>query len=214
MGRKQLAIALITWAIAVSLPDRSACATDLHNVLTDYVITSWNNKEGLPPGVVWALAQDADGYLWVGNDAGLFRFDGERFVAWSALSSTSVPSAPVRSLSVARDGSLWVGFGGTGGVGHLVNGRLRQYTEADGLGPGAVVVLIEDREGRMWAGSNSGLYRFAQRSVRKTSGQWRRPTDRGLERVHRPERRAPGRHVFGTPEIRSALHTVPQHPDL
>jgi ligand-binding sensor domain-containing protein len=68
----------------VVFPDRPGRATDLHNVLTDYVITSWNNKEGLPPGVVWALAQDADGYLWVGNDAGLFRFDGERFVSWNA----------------------------------------------------------------------------------------------------------------------------------
>jgi len=81
---RRVVLTLLTLAIAASLPDARAGATDLHNVLTDYVITSWNNKEGLPPGVVWALAQDADGYLWVGNDAGLFRFDGERFVAWNA----------------------------------------------------------------------------------------------------------------------------------
>jgi signal transduction histidine kinase/ligand-binding sensor domain-containing protein len=157
---RKVVLTLLTLAIAASLPDAPARATDLHNVLTDYVITSWNNKEGLPPGVVWALAQDADGYLWVGNDAGLFRFDGERFVAWNALSTTAVPSVAVRSLTFARDASLWIGFGGNAGVGHLVNGRLHQYAEADGL-TGTVVVLVEDRDGGLWAGSNSGLYRFA-----------------------------------------------------
>jgi signal transduction histidine kinase len=158
---KKAALTLLVWTAIVWLPAAPARATDLHHVLTDYVITSWNNKEGLPPGVVWALVQDADGYLWVGNDAGLFRFDGERFVAWNALSSTAVPSVAVRSLASARDKTLWIGFGGNAGVGHLVNGRLRQYGEADGLGPGAVVVLIEDREGGVWAGNTSGLYRFA-----------------------------------------------------
>src|SRR4029077_4999404 len=157
---RKVALTLLTLAIVASLPDAPVRATDLHNVLTDYVITSWNNKEGLPPGVVWALAQDADGYLWVGNDAGLFRFDGERFVSWNPLSSTAVPSAAVRSLTFARDGSLWIGFGGNAGVGHLVNGRLRQSAAPDGLGPGAAVVLLEDRDGGIWVGSNGGLYRL------------------------------------------------------
>jgi signal transduction histidine kinase/ligand-binding sensor domain-containing protein len=156
---RRLFVSLFACAIVVFRAG-AARATDLHNVLTDYVITSWNNKEGLPPGVVWALAQDADGYLWVGNDAGLFRFDGERFVSWNALSSSAVPSVPVRSLTFGHDGSLWIGFGGNGGVGHLVQGRLRRYGEADGLGPAAVVVITEDHEGGVWAGSSSGLYRF------------------------------------------------------
>ena len=87
----------------------------------------------------------------------------------------AVPSVAVRSLTFARDGSLWIGFGGNAGVGHLVNGRLRQYAAADGLGPGAVVVLIEDRDGGVWVGSNSGLYRFRNDQFEKqavgTSGQ-------------------------------------------
>src|SRR5262245_27180814 len=173
---RRVLLVLIACALVV-VPEQPARATDLHNVLTDYVITSWNNKEGLPPGVVWTLAQDEDGYLWVGNDAGLFRFDGERFVAWNALSSTPVPSMPVRALSVARDRSLWIGFGGNAGVGHLVNGRLRQFAEADGLGPGAVVVMIEDRNGGIWAGSNSGLYRFENdRFSRQTINASGQPT--------------------------------------
>src|SRR4029078_8595797 len=135
-----------------------AGGTDLHNVLTDYVITSWNNKEGLPPGVVWALAQDADGYLWVGNDAGLFRFDGERFVSWNALSPTPLPAGGVRSLCFAPDGSLWICFCGNTGIGHVVNGHFRRYGQADGVGAGSIVALLQDRNHGLWAGNASGLY--------------------------------------------------------
>ena len=167
---KKTALALALTVISLGF-DGSAQATDLHNVLTDYVITSWNNKEGLPPGVVWALAQDADGYLWVGNDAGLFRFDGERFVSWNALSSTPLPAGAVRSLLITRDQSIWIGLAGNAGIGHVVNGHLRQYVEADGLGAGPIVVLLQDRDGGVWAGSNSGLYRLVNdRFVKQTLG--------------------------------------------
>ena len=148
-------------------------AADLRNVLTDCVLTSWNNKEGLPPGTVWALAQDRDGYLWVGNDAGLFRFDGARFVAWNALSSAGLPEQPVRALVLAHDESLWIGFGGSTGVGHVVNGHLEMYGEKEGLSPGAVTTLIEDADGSMWAGNARGLHQFV-------NGRWeKRPLVEG-----------------------------------
>jgi signal transduction histidine kinase/streptogramin lyase len=169
--------ALLALAMVTLLPVAEARATDLHNVLTDYVITSWNNKEGLPPGVVFALAQSPEGYLWVGSDAGLFRFDGERFVAWNAVSSTPLPDAGVRALWSARDGSLWIGFNGNAGVGHFANGQLRQYAEPDGLGSGPVVVVIEDHDGGLWAGNNTGFYHYEQdRFVRKSLGTSTPPT--------------------------------------
>src|SRR5579872_3567604 len=88
-----------------------AAATDLHNVLADYSITSWSKKDGLPPGTIWALAQDDDGYLWIGADFGLVRFDGVRFVPWDAIGHAPLPKFPVQALRASRDGSLWVGFG-------------------------------------------------------------------------------------------------------
>src|SRR3954463_5946685 len=55
-----------------------ASAVDLRDVLADYTLTSWSRKDGLT-GPVWAFAQDADGFLWLGNDEGLGRFGGVRF---------------------------------------------------------------------------------------------------------------------------------------
>ena len=98
--------------LGFTLPAR---ATDLHNVLSDYSVTSWSKKDGLPSGTIWALAQDADGYLWIGADFGLIRFDGVRFVAWEALGHSRLPQLSVQVLAVSKDGSLWAGYGGRGG---------------------------------------------------------------------------------------------------
>src|SRR5262245_46022037 len=60
-------------------------AADLRDVLTEYTVTSWAQKDGLPPGAIWSTAQDEDGYLWIATDAGLYRFDGARFIQWAPL---------------------------------------------------------------------------------------------------------------------------------
>src|SRR5262245_20525700 len=81
-GRRcRRAILLVLLAVAAAVP---ASAVDLRDVLADYTLTSWSRKDGLA-GPVWAFAQDADGFLWLGNDDGLVRFDGVSFVAWNDL---------------------------------------------------------------------------------------------------------------------------------
>ncbi len=46
----------------------------------EYSLETWDERHGLPSGRVWAIAQDSVGYLWLGTEAGLVRFDGVRFV--------------------------------------------------------------------------------------------------------------------------------------
>src|SRR5437870_3432245 len=106
-----LIVAVALWS---ALSAEFAHAEDPTNVAADFSLTSWGAREGLPPGAVWAVAQDTQGYLWLGTDSGAIRFDGVRFLPWGELNSASLPKAPVRALSVSRDGSLWLGFGGDG----------------------------------------------------------------------------------------------------
>src|SRR5215813_636181 len=47
-----------------------------------YSLRSWTTRDGLPGHIVRAFAQDREGYLWVGTERGLARFDGFRFVTW------------------------------------------------------------------------------------------------------------------------------------
>jgi ligand-binding sensor domain-containing protein len=71
-----LEAALLSFALAAP-----ATALDPRLSLRQYVHTSWTKMEGKPLPAVSALAQTTDGYLWLGTDDGLLRFDGLRFSA-------------------------------------------------------------------------------------------------------------------------------------
>src|ERR1044071_836979 len=74
-----------------------------------YAMSVWASEKGLPPGDVFAVSQDAEGYLWLGTPTGLLRFDGSRFTSWAALNDKEpLPNGPVHAIVSAHDGSLWV----------------------------------------------------------------------------------------------------------
>lgn len=165
MMQRHLSNLLLTMVALLALSSRSLNAADLLNVLTGYSLTSWGQKDGLPPSVIWAIARDRDGYLWLGTDGGPMRFDGVRFVSWRTHGSTPLPEAPVRALRAGGDGSIWLGFGEPGGVSRLLNGEVQNYGRDQGLPEGAITMLVEEPDGSIWAANRQGLYRF-------TSGRW------------------------------------------
>ena len=128
--------------------------------VVDYTLTSWTQYEGLPAARVWAITQDRDGYIWIGTDAGLVRFDGVDFVAWRDLHDSQLPRYEVTALYSAGDGSLWTGFGIHGGVARIRGGDVVLYGEAEGIASGFVTFITEDRFGTMWAGGLDGLRGF------------------------------------------------------
>jgi len=112
-----------------------------------YAHTSWTARDGASLGLVFAMAQTPDGYLWIAGSFGLFRFDGLRFVLWEPPNGQSLPSGPY-SLLVSRDGTLWIGtFEG------LVSWNGRELTRYSEIGRGFVTSLLEDRDGTIWAGA-------------------------------------------------------------
>ena len=129
-------------------------------LITDYTLTSWTQYDGLPAARVWAITQDRDGYIWVGTDAGLVRFDGVDFLAWRDLSEVQLPRREVTALYSARDGSLWVGFGIHGGIARIRGGEVVLYGEAEGIVSGFVTFITEDQRGTIWAGGLGGLHGF------------------------------------------------------
>jgi signal transduction histidine kinase/sugar lactone lactonase YvrE len=139
-----------------------AAAVDLRDVLTGYTYTSWSRKDGLV-GPVWAVAQDGNGFLWLGTDAALIRFDGVRFVSWEGLGGQALPRLPIRALLVTPNGTLWVGFGGSGGIARIDNRSVTTFTGAGGTESiGTVTSIVEDHDGTAWASAANGLYHLEQ----------------------------------------------------
>jgi signal transduction histidine kinase/ligand-binding sensor domain-containing protein len=140
------------------------------NALTGYSVESWGEEDGLPSSALWAIVQSTDGYLWVGTDRGLVRFDGLRFSPWDLSHQNLLPTASIRVLLSAGDGSVWAGFGGSGGVVRIGFAEQRRYGPADGLAEGAVAMLFQDPLGTLWAGTAAGLFRL-------TGHRWLRVED-------------------------------------
>lgn len=118
--------------------------------VSQYAHTSWKIRDGFTRGSIISIAQTPDGYLWLGTEFGLLRFDGVRNVPWQPPPGQQLPSQYIYNLLVARDGTLWIGT--SKGLASWKDGRLTQYAELAGL---HTVKLLEDREGAVWASGRS-----------------------------------------------------------
>ena len=116
--------------------------------VNQYAHTAWKIREGFSKGAINSIVQTPDGYLWLGTDYGLLRFDGVRNVPWEAPSDQHLPSTRVISLLAAHDGTLWIGT--SKGLASWKKDKLIQYPELAGQ---AIFTLLEDREGTLWAGA-------------------------------------------------------------
>src|SRR6185503_17789397 len=74
--------------------------------ISQYAHTSWKARDGVFKGQITAITQSPDGYLWLGTEFGVLRFDGVRFVAWEPPPTQSLPSNFIVSLLTARDGTV------------------------------------------------------------------------------------------------------------
>lgn len=139
-----------------------ATPASVHNSnagLPGYVSRIWRTQDGLPENRVQAIAQTADGYLWVGTSGGLARFDGVRFVVYARINTPSMTDDNIRSLAVAKDDSLWAATDG-GGLLHYSNGSFQSFGFKDGLTNEFVNSVLIDHQGAIWAATQRGLFRF------------------------------------------------------
>jgi len=150
---------------------RPVVALDPHQFLTQYIHTSWVQREEFALPSVAAIAQTAEGSLWLGTGSGLLRFDGMRFTPWTAAGGEELPANDILALQSSSDGGLWVAT--RAGIGYVVNRRLTNYTRKNGLPGGNVVAILAERSGGLWvatsAAGKSGLA-LIQNGVVKTYG--------------------------------------------
>ncbi len=115
---------------------------------------SWQKEQGLPPGPVRALTQTHDGYIWIGGDDGLARFDGLRFVPFGI--QQGIKCGRVSALFEDHAGALWIGSSDSG-LSCWRNNRLTTLITRNGLPTDGITALTEDAAGRLWIGTEAGL---------------------------------------------------------
>ena len=137
--------------------DRHAAALSSGKAFSQYSITVWNQQQGIPEDTITAITQTPDGYLWIGTDEGLARFDGYDFVVYNNAKG-DLPSNTVKALTVGQDGSLWVGT--SDGLVHFAGGKTQTFTVRNGLPKNSIADLTVDRTGTLWIAGGGVLTRF------------------------------------------------------
>jgi signal transduction histidine kinase/ligand-binding sensor domain-containing protein len=127
----------------------SAFALDPSLDVSQYAHTAWKVRDGTVKGAILSIAQTPDGYLWLGTEFGLARFDGVRAVPWQPPAGEHLPSNFISTLLVEREGTLWIGT--HRGLARWKEGKLTNYPE---VGDGNITALIEDRDGTVWIGED------------------------------------------------------------
>ena len=74
--------------------------------INQYAHTAWRVRDGFGKGFFYSIAQTPDGYLWLGTEFGLLRFDGVRAVPWQPPPGQQLPSNEIPKLLVTRDGTF------------------------------------------------------------------------------------------------------------
>jgi ligand-binding sensor domain-containing protein len=142
-------LAGIILALALMFPSTRALALDPARTIGQLGHTRWTLADGAPTNID-TLAQTPDGYLWIGARRGLFRFDGVTFEHIAPYQGPHPRSEEVTALRVAKNGDLWVGHY-WGGVSVFRNGRLWDANPTPAKG--AVVQIVQTRDGAIWVGS-------------------------------------------------------------
>ncbi len=141
---QRIALCLAAMVLIAAGPCR---ALDPTRMISQYGHTAWRTRDGDIPSRVFPIAQTKDGYLWIGTRAGVFRFDGVRFVPLIAPDGTQLPSPFIVSLMATRDGSLWIGT--TLGLARWSNQQLTLFPNDSR----DASTLLEDSAGTLWFSS-------------------------------------------------------------
>ncbi|HXU79172.1 MAG TPA: two-component regulator propeller domain-containing protein, partial [Methylomirabilota bacterium] len=119
-----------------------------------FTFQTWQKEQGLPLNPIRALAQTHEGYLWLGSDEGLARFDGLRFVPIGIHEGLKIGA--VRALMEDSRGALWIGSLESG-LTRWQNRQAITLTMREGLPADTITALAEDGRGRLWVGTDAGL---------------------------------------------------------
>jgi signal transduction histidine kinase/ligand-binding sensor domain-containing protein len=156
----------IGFSIVLTLATKSARAVDPKQPATSYLRNTFTVEDGLSSNVVNAIVQTRNGFLWIGTDAGLNRFNGRHFTPIYFRGSESTPQGIVNTLAEGPDGDLWIGT--SAGLVRISRLALDQFDRSLSVfyhpGPGIsdeITCLHFSHDSILWVGTGAGLYRFA-----------------------------------------------------
>ena len=129
-------------------------ALDPSKAITQYAHQVWKTDAGLPQNSIQSILQTRDGYIWLGTERGLVRFDGVHFAVFDKGNTPGLKNSNAQALYEDRAGNFWIGT--WGGLHLWRDGRLTSFTTREGLSNNRVLAICEARDGSIWIGTGGG----------------------------------------------------------
>lgn len=162
----------VAWTCALAtLLTAAAQQRDLTNGTTAY-IKNFDIKDGIVQHNINALMKDHEGFVWVGTDEGLLKYNGHEFVAfiYSPSDTGSLSDNSVLSLFEDSKGRIWVGTKTGLNLLDKRTGTFKRFLhdpdDENSLTQNTISSIAEDSLGNIWIGSQWGLTRFDEEDVR------------------------------------------------
>ncbi len=133
-----------------------ASAADAREAFRIYAHDVWTVEDGVPQNSIQAIAQTGDGYLWLGTETGLVRFNGTQFAVFNHKNTAGLKEDYIQSLYADGDGSLWIGQRG-GGLSRWQNGTFRALLKGDKRSQTKIAALARDGQSNLVVGTGQGL---------------------------------------------------------
>ncbi|MFN7958629.1 MAG: two-component regulator propeller domain-containing protein [Holophagaceae bacterium] len=133
----------------------TAFALDPARPLSAHANRIWRSEDGLLQDTVTALLESRDGFLWIGTEAGLVRFDGAAFEHHSRVSLPRFEHNDIQCLAEGPDGAIWIGTSEPG-LYRLHQGVIHILWAGEGLPDRPIRRLLRDRKGTLWAAPAEG----------------------------------------------------------
>ena len=151
------------WAVlAVVCFANSANASGANKGISQYIRDQWGAEQGFPGGPVYAIAQTPDGYLWIGAERGLIRFDGLSFRFFQHTDSAPLPDGAVLGLVVDAEGDLWIRLQGPRLLRYR-DGAFRDVIPNLGLAEADVTAMCTGKDGDiLFSGFANGIVRYSK----------------------------------------------------
>ena len=124
-----------------------------------YNCRTWTRQAGLPDNAIRDLAQTQDGYLWLGMQMGLVRFDGIKFESINVPGPPAFRRGVITRLAASANGRLWFGLEG-GAFGSYDGTEFHAMTQLPWVEPAmGISALLESQDGWLWVGGGNGAGR-------------------------------------------------------
>jgi ligand-binding sensor domain-containing protein len=118
-----------------------------------------NIEHGLPDGTVRSVTQDKYGYIWLGTQYGLCRYNGYNITPYfhNKGDTTSIAGNFIWNLFTDKEGNVWIGNDGFFSRYDYAHNNFKNYQLP---GKALVVKTAEDEKGMLWLAGSGGLMKF------------------------------------------------------